>query len=192
MITVVVTGVLLTACASEQPHPTTEKADPTTPSSQPAPVPQADPPATPMVVTFDGFGPIRTGVTTVDDVLAMPGWTEGHDQVYADERCAMNTTLGAEVTFTNGSPDLVSSVRTPKGTLTDRGVGNESSLEQIRSAYAGTGVNVSDPVTGTSGTAVTLTSGEGRQIVFDFLPTHGPVVEGSSGESRCLPGPPTG
>lgn len=142
-----------------------------------------------MVVTFDSYGPIKIGAT-VDEVLAMPGWTEGHDQVYADERCAMNTALGAEVTFTGGPPDWVMSIRTPKGTLTDRGVDNESTPEQIRSAYAGTGVNVSDPVTGTSGTAVTLTDGEGRQIVFDFLPTHGPAVGGSSGEGRCLPGPP--
>jgi len=158
-----------------------------------APTPAAAP-SGPPVATFEGYGPIKIGMTK-DEVLALPGWAAGHENGDAYSFCALNETQGAEAIFIeNWRPsDRVGAILTPNGTVTDRGVSASSTPEQIKAAYPGPEFTIDDTPNvavpmGWNG--IKVTNGAGRQIFF-FGETERYLSVGENrGESRCKIGAP--
>ncbi len=164
-----------------------------------ADAPAAQPTAAPPVATFDGYGPVKIGMTK-DEILAIPGWTEGHLNVDAYSTCALNTAEGGRALFGGptsfGQPqsDRIGTILTPKGTVTDHGVGVGSTPEEIRAAYAGSQFTIDDNADGTPmKRGLRVRDSSSRQILFYNIEADhvGAVDVGADrGESGCMEGAP--
>jgi hypothetical protein len=144
----------------------------------------------PPVATFDGFGPVKIGMTK-DQVLAVPGSKASSGQF--SEFCVVNTSLHLQVLFfQSGYPsDHVGTILTAPGAMTDRGVGDGSTPQQIKAAYAGSEFTIDDgPGVGPMGTdGIKVKDASGRQIIFSLSSSAGPaappIIGADPGESGC-------
>lgn len=100
------------------------------------------------VATFDGYQSLRIGMTQSEATAAMgaaPANHFFHCTVLGDN---MPNVLKAWIADSSGR---VTGIETPRGVLTDRGVGDGSSAAEIHAAYDGSGYTVDDGYGGGQG-----------------------------------------
>jgi len=87
------------------------------------------------VATAEGFGPVRLGMT-IEQVLSAVGPGSSARQELAHCTTVGYATSGGEaVAYVHDEEAAVIAIETPDGTLTDRGVGDGSSLGDLETAY---------------------------------------------------------
>lgn len=127
----------------------------------PAPAPSGPP-----VATFEGYGPIKIGMTKDEAAAAMGGQpTENHYyscSVLNDGRGQQALTV-----WINDGTGRVTGIETPPGTATDRGVGDGSSPDEIKAAYGAPEFTIEDGYVGGQGSeAVNVRNQKGGLMNF--------------------------
>jgi hypothetical protein len=127
----------LAACGAEPPAepapaPVPPPADPAAPTT-PAPAPAGD------VITAEGFGPLRIGMTRAEVVAALgedsqPGGTGGPEPEQCDEFHPVNAPDGLLVMLEKGVLTRVSITRNT-AIKSDRGFGVGDTAEAVKAAY---------------------------------------------------------
>lgn len=114
----------------------------------PATGPGGQPLATSQVATFVGYKSLGIGMTQAEAVAVMGPATV--NQYYNCTVLGENTMNALRVWISNRT-GRVTGIETPSGTLTDRGVGDGSTISEIHAAYDGFGYTIDDGYGGGQG-----------------------------------------
>lgn len=100
------------------------------------------------VATFDGYGPVRIGMTDAEAISAMGSVPRNH--FYKCTVLGQNAMEAFKVWIADSS-GRVTGIETPSGALTDRGVGDRSTPADIRAAYSGSQYSIDQGYIGGQG-----------------------------------------
>ncbi len=143
----------------------------------------AQPTAAPPVATFEGYGPVKIGMTTDEALAALGGPVE------KDEHHSCTVLEKDSLRVTADGTGRIVQIITPKGALTDRGIGDGSTPQQIKAAYAGPEFSIEDgPVGGQGMDAINVKNASGQMISFmvsDSGTVESPSVGQPAGFELC-------
>ncbi|MBJ8348326.1 hypothetical protein [Antrihabitans sp. YC2-6] len=119
---------VLAGCSSEDAGSEAE-------SSSPSATSPSAPPGKP-VATALGFGPVLVGMTLTEATAALA--ETQYEQTHADPYpCTVLSGPTAGTVYVADQSGRVIGIETPAGTLTDRGIGDGSTPDQLRAEYEG-------------------------------------------------------
>lgn len=147
--------------------------------------PKSQPPSGPPVATFDGYGPIKIGMTK-DEAIAAMGSPAPVNHYYSCTVVGQNA-AGALKVWIYDKTGRVTGIEAPPGAMTDRGVGDGSTPDQIKATYAGPGFYIEAGYVGGQGSeAVNVRNDAGQLISFGI--DSGRAESPSIGRARASEG----
>lgn len=191
-----IASISMSGCAARDAQ-TTEPAGPSQPGI--ASAPQGPETTEPWVATFDGFGPIKIGMTAaqVEEVAGRPLQREHYYNC-----TVLAAAPGADwrelSVWIDDSTNLVTGINTPQGTTTDRHVGDGSTVDEVAAAYTGFGiVERSSGGQGSNALRVSPANDAGGQYIFfalEYPRVGAPTIGRTPGQEGCAaatPEPPS-